>query len=226
MLLMRNSFSNTKKFFQRTLGGLKSFFTGGSYQKLPKSPDHRRNPFSGSTSTTVTTVDVINIHQWDSASCTKKKIITSKSTKEDKSDGDHISTATTNPVEKKKNDHQAYPMRKVMIMNNNKRVEDYNNNNNNNYKDELRSNDEGIRKNKCCLVEEKLKELEMLDVSNVDHVLDIEEVLHYYSRLTCPAYLEIIDKFFMDMFAELLASSTPARRVSSSLRPPSLMIRS
>lgn len=210
MLLMRNSISTTKKFFQRTLGSLKSFFTGGSYQKLPKSP--RRSPSAA--------VEVININQWDSASCTKKKIITSKSTKHE-SDPIRSTTTTTNQVEKKKNDQANH--RKVMIMknNNNGKLEEYNN-----FKDRLRSNDEGIRKYKYCLVEEKLKELEMLDVSNVDHVLDIEEVLHYYSRLTCPAYLEIVDKFFMDMFAELCGSSTPARRVNSSLRPPSLMIRS
>ncbi|KAJ1393511.1 hypothetical protein SESBI_34874 [Sesbania bispinosa] len=52
------------------------------------------------------------------------------------------------------------------------------------------------------MVEKKLRELEMLDMSNVDYVLDIEEVLHYYSRLTCPAYLEIVDKFFMEMYSE------------------------
>ena len=46
------------------------------------------------------------------------------------------------------------------------------------------------------MVEQKLRELEMLDMNNVEYVLDIEEVLHYYSRLTCPAYLEIVDKFF------------------------------
>ncbi|PON50565.1 hypothetical protein PanWU01x14_222800 [Parasponia andersonii] len=221
MLLMRNSISTTKKFFQRTLGNLKSFFTGGSYQKLPKSP--RRHPFSGNSTTVAATTTTINIHQCDSTTCTKKRIITSSnSTKQEKSDDDdHISTTTTttNQVEKKKND-QAYP-RKVMIMNNIRKLEDYND-----CKDQLRSNGEGIRKYKYRLVEEKLKEIEMLDLSNVDHVLDIEEVLHYYSRLTCPAYIEIIDRFFMDTFAELFSSSTPTQRVKSRLRPPSLMIRS
>jgi hypothetical protein len=52
------------------------------------------------------------------------------------------------------------------------------------------------------MVEEKLKELEMLDINNVDHVMDIEEVLHYYSRLTCPAYVEIVDRFFMEMYSD------------------------
>jgi hypothetical protein len=67
------------------------------------------------------------------------------------------------------------------------------------------------------LVVQKLRELEMLDMSNVDHLLDIEEILHYYSRLTCPAYLDIVDKFFMDMCAEFFGAGTltPARSISS-----------
>ena len=40
----------------------------------------------------------------------------------------------------------------------------------------------------------------MMDIINVDHVLDIE-VLYYYFRLACPAYLDTVDKFFMDMYA-------------------------
>lgn len=62
---------------------------------------------------------------------------------------------------------------------------------------------------------EKLKELEKMDMMNVDHLLDIEEVLHYYSRLTSPAYLDIVDKFFMDMYAEFFASSSSRSNVRS-----------
>lgn len=47
---------------------------------------------------------------------------------------------------------------------------------------------------------QKMKEMEMMDnVGDVEHLLDIEEALHYYSRLTSPVYLDIVDKFFMDM---------------------------
>ena len=52
-----------------------------------------------------------------------------------------------------------------------------------------------------CLVTRKLKELKMMDRNNVDFVLDIEEVLHYYSRLTCPVYREIMEKFFVEMYS-------------------------
>ncbi|XP_004512977.1 uncharacterized protein [Cicer arietinum] len=63
--------------------------------------------------------------------------------------------------------------------------------------------DVDMKERRNCFVEEKLKELEMLDMDNVDYVMDIEEVLHYYSRLTCPVYVEIVDKFFMEMYSEL-----------------------
>ncbi|CAA0839071.1 RAD3-like DNA-binding helicase protein [Striga hermonthica] len=49
----------------------------------------------------------------------------------------------------------------------------------------------------------KMKDLEMMNPSDMDHVLDVEEVLHYYSRLKCPTYVEIVDKFFMDMHSEI-----------------------
>ncbi|KAL3632982.1 hypothetical protein CASFOL_025966 [Castilleja foliolosa] len=48
----------------------------------------------------------------------------------------------------------------------------------------------------------KMKDLEMMDANDMDHVLDVEEVLHYYSRLNCPSYVEIVDKFFMDIHSD------------------------
>ncbi|KAL2539237.1 Uncharacterized protein Adt_00215 [Abeliophyllum distichum] len=49
---------------------------------------------------------------------------------------------------------------------------------------------------------QKMKDLEMFDMNDLDHVMDMEEVMHYYSRLTCPLYLDIVDKFFMDVYRE------------------------
>ncbi|GMI82072.1 hypothetical protein like AT1G15260 [Hibiscus trionum] len=49
---------------------------------------------------------------------------------------------------------------------------------------------------------QKMKELEMMDVGDMEHVLDVEEALHYYSRLKSPVYLSIVDRFFMDMYSE------------------------
>ncbi|KAL2493097.1 Uncharacterized protein Adt_28725 [Abeliophyllum distichum] len=75
---------------------------------------------------------------------------------------------------------------------------------------------ESISENKNALAR-KMRELEMMDVNDTDHVLDIEEVLHYYSRLTCPAYQDIVDKFFMDMYAEYYLPP-PSASVHSSIR--------
>ncbi|KAE8652951.1 hypothetical protein Csa_017733 [Cucumis sativus] len=63
-------------------------------------------------------------------------------------------------------------------------------------------------KRRMCLVAKNMKELEKLDARNVDHALDIEEILHYYSRLTSPTFLEIVDKFFVDIFTEFSAISS------------------
>ncbi|XWS69884.1 hypothetical protein CRYUN_Cryun03dG0002100 [Craigia yunnanensis] len=80
---------------------------------------------------------------------------------------------------------------------------------------EVYSYSKSKREARSLSVAQKLKELEMMDMSNVDHVLDIEEVLHYYSRLTCPAYLDIVDKFFMDMYTEILGPPASPRSVNS-----------
>nr|GMC77534.1 uncharacterized protein LOC109240137 [Ipomoea batatas] len=64
----------------------------------------------------------------------------------------------------------------------------------------------------------KMEELEMMDMEDVDQVLDIEEVLHYYSRLNCPLYLDIVDTFFMDMYTEFSLPPPTISRVNSSRR--------
>lgn len=72
------------------------------------------------------------------------------------------------------------------------------------YQDFSRLNN-GLREGRSYVVAQKLKELKMIDNSNEEHMLDVEEILHYYSRLTCPAYLDIVDKFFMEMHSELFS---------------------
>ncbi|CAN0901585.1 hypothetical protein LINGRAHAP2_LOCUS21499 [Linum grandiflorum] len=83
-------------------------------------------------------------------------------------------------------------------------------------KEDVEEGNEWSREKKSWWVARKLKELEMMDTSDVDHVLDIEEVLHYYSRLSCPEYLDIVDKFFMDVYSEFFSSS-------SSSTPPTIL---
>ncbi|KAI4324743.1 hypothetical protein MLD38_030200 [Melastoma candidum] len=55
----------------------------------------------------------------------------------------------------------------------------------------------------------RMKELDMMDSDgDLEQVLDVEEALHYYSRLKSPVYMEIVDRFFMDMYNDF---STPPR---------------
>ncbi|XP_027344213.1 uncharacterized protein LOC113856554 [Abrus precatorius] len=58
---------------------------------------------------------------------------------------------------------------------------------------------------------QKMKELEMMDSSDVEHVLDVEEALHYYSRLTSPVYLDIVDKFFTDIHSDFAVPQSSVR---------------
>ncbi|KAK9666162.1 hypothetical protein RND81_14G165400 [Saponaria officinalis] len=67
------------------------------------------------------------------------------------------------------------------------------------------------------ILAQKMKELDMMEVEDVDHVLDVEEALNYYSRLSCPAYVDIVDKFFMDMYYDFLLPK-PSINLSSSSR--------
>ncbi|KAH6800568.1 LOW protein: ATP-dependent RNA helicase-like protein [Perilla frutescens var. hirtella] len=64
---------------------------------------------------------------------------------------------------------------------------------------------------------QKMKDLEMMDLNDMDHALDVEEVLHYYSRLTCPVYVEIVDKFFMDMYSQF-HTPQPSGSLNNSMR--------
>jgi hypothetical protein len=60
-----------------------------------------------------------------------------------------------------------------------------------------------------------MKELEIMDVTDVEHVLDVEEALHYYSRLKSPVYLDIVDKFFINMYTEFSVPKASASTNSS-----------
>lgn len=206
-MLLANSISGTKKFFQKTLGGLKSFFSKGYYQKLPKSP---------TTPQPYTVVDDIfyTREYWDHDSKLNHVPAADKSMKK----------ITSTPTK------QGQEFRNGSLQR--RREEAYPNEVSNREDDEYyeyssswtakQSREDG----RSWLVAEKLRELEMLDVSNVDHNLDIEEVLHYYSRLTCPAYLEIVDNFFWQIYSEFFHNpTTPSRSTAkfSRFKPRSLI---
>ncbi|KAK9269196.1 hypothetical protein L1049_000965 [Liquidambar formosana] len=213
-MLFRKSISNTKRFFQKTLQTFKSFLSGG-YERLPKTP--RCNPFSCSRGSGGDDMNMFPSYEeldmfytdftnnWDADKDKALKKRFKKKTKSNKTNHEEeeevysgsfkefskASKAKNDQIERRQDDHDT----RKRIVYEGKRGESCNN--------------KGVREGRACLVAQKLRELEMMDVSNVDHVLDIEEVLHYYSRLTCPAYVDIVDKFFMNMYSEFLGPAPP-----------------
>ncbi|XP_019457413.1 PREDICTED: uncharacterized protein LOC109357809 isoform X2 [Lupinus angustifolius] len=174
---------STKKFFQKTLKNFKSFFSPSYYERLPKTP-LQNNHFSYSVA--ATSLEKFYIEQWDS-----------EKEKEGNRRNKNKAALLSSPREQKSEVYNGSSFISFSNAHNKKdQVEKREEFDNQNKKRSL------THQRRLCIVEEKLRELEMLDMSNVDHVLDIEEVLHYYSRLTCPIYLEIVDRFFMQMYSE------------------------
>lgn len=65
----------------------------------------------------------------------------------------------------------------------------------------------------------KMKDLEMVDSGDMEQALDIEEAIHYYSRLKSPVYLDIVDKFFVDMYSELsVPQNASSAKINNSKR--------
>lgn len=75
-------------------------------------------------------------------------------------------------------------------------------------------NSENMNK-KVHALAQKMKAMDMVDAGDLERVLDIEEALHYYSRLKSPVYVDIVDNFFMSIQSELSASQPCA----SSIKP-------
>ncbi|XP_016479167.1 uncharacterized protein LOC107800498 [Nicotiana tabacum] len=67
------------------------------------------------------------------------------------------------------------------------------------------------------ILAQKMKELDLMDEEDLNQMLDIQEVLHYYSHLNCPFYLDIVDSFFMDMYNEF-SLPQPFININSSMR--------
>lgn len=207
-MLLRDSIEKTKKFFNETLVNLKSFFFGG-YQKLPKPPSF--HPFScGSSRQKDTQIEKFYADFCNEWGCDLDKGRTriQKDAKVQVKDGEDSCSDTAtkhvnhqSPVENKQQevegDREKTDKKKKKKVVGSKSAET---------EETGRSNAAGL------VLAKRMKELEMMDVSDVDHVLDIEEALHYYSRLKSPVYVEIVDKFFTDMYSDF--SPTPQQQPS------------
>ncbi|KAF7819820.1 hypothetical protein G2W53_025275 [Senna tora] len=187
-MLLRSSIANTKRFFQKTLDNFKSLFSP-AYQRLPKAP---------------TPMDIGNYEELDKFYANFTQQWDSQQHKAARKRGNNINNNKTvlSP--------SSPPTKQQEIQVNKKNDDDDDDEKEKKRMMMIRRKQEDSR---VVVVEKKLRELEMLDKGNVDHVMDIEEVLHYYSRLTCPAYLDIVDKFFMELYSEFFAQP-PANNAS------------
>lgn len=180
-MLFRNSISNTKNFFRKTIKSIKSFRSKTSpYQRLQTTPID--NFYTELT------------QQWDLQKGSKKK----KQKKNRGEDYDQKKSghypATNHP---ENNDDHHDPDRRDGLVKSKKMM-------GSNVRNYSGLCSRSAREKRVCLVAQKLKELEMMvDKGNVEYSLDVEEFLHYYSRLTCPVYLDIMDSFIRQIFAEL-----------------------
>ncbi|XP_043700339.1 uncharacterized protein LOC122651069 [Telopea speciosissima] len=209
-MLLRNSIAKTKKFFHNTIQSFKSFLSTG-YQRLPKTPPF--NPCSCNTNSHQSFRELDNnfyrdfSNRWDSSDLEKankrnKKKSPPMSKKQLSIDeeikyGRKQSPAKVRHVEERRT--ETVEMRRAHSHGGGGKLGSH-----------TRSESNVKEREGQLVVFQKLKELEMMDASNMEHVLDIEEVLHYYSRLTCPAYLDIVNKFFMDMYSEFFLPQPPS----------------
>ncbi|CAF2078481.1 unnamed protein product [Brassica oleracea var. botrytis] len=53
----------------------------------------------------------------------------------------------------------------------------------------------------CNRMEKKIKKMYVTETGDIEKALDVEEALYYYSRLRSQVYLNIVGKFFNDLYA-------------------------
>ncbi|XVF74584.1 hypothetical protein PTKIN_Ptkin13bG0121500 [Pterospermum kingtungense] len=205
-MLLRETIQKTKNFFHKTVENLKCFFFVG-YQKLSKPA--LPAPFS-------CTGGSRKGHQKDrfhadwevgleEAKMRKKNAMTLKQQMKEEDECSSeicVNFADTSPVKSIKESEGKEEKKQVGSSQLSKGEEQY----------YYKRNGGGYA------LAQKMKELEMMDVGDMEHVLDVEEAIHYYSRLKSPVYLSIVDKFFMDMYSELSVPQATASSINSSKR--------
>ncbi|KAL5975892.1 hypothetical protein ACLOJK_020220 [Asimina triloba] len=199
-MLLGNSISKAKKLLNSTFQSFKNMLSGG-YERLPKTP-----PFSIPFCATDSNIRR-SFRELDSfyeefsgrwAAADQQSPAKKKKKKKDE--------ATTPPPPTTKEDSEKF--RKLASRRVKREV--------GGQKTEADMASHILRVETCSIVARRLKELERMDVNNLEHVLDIEEVLHYYSRITCPLYVDIVNHFFMEMYAEFIIPPPQASPAASS----------
>ncbi|KAJ8553331.1 hypothetical protein K7X08_024009 [Anisodus acutangulus] len=213
-MLLKKTIQKTKNFLHKTPHNLKSFLFGGGHHKLPKAARHF-NPFfsvskrvSGSKRISKSTVQEIDYlyrdyyqqwHQHDHNEISDRKI-TSKNARKyqgmPEGEGGESQRKIAvhfgmKDIERERRKEEEKKGREVLTRST--------------------SSKEGLT------LLQKMQELEMMEGEDLDHVLDVEEVLQSYSLLNSPLYVDIVDRFFMDMYTEFSIRKPPGS-VNSSMR--------
>lgn len=193
-MLFKETIDKSKVLAQKTIQNLKSFLFGG-YQKLPKSFSF--NSFScGSSKLKNCKTDQIYTgfyEEWEprldeiDKRGNKVSLASEELMKEEESacGENYLKLEEQNPVKNKK---QGLKEKKKIGSSRVGKAK------------ELNSQNTNVTGH---VLAQKMRELEMIDAGDMEQALDIEEAIHYYSRLKSPVYLDIVDKFFVDMYSEL-----------------------
>ncbi|TKY48167.1 ATP-dependent RNA helicase DDX11 [Spatholobus suberectus] len=200
-MLLRETIRKTKLLFHKTLRSFKSVIFGG-YQKLPRSLSF--NPFLGRSGNARTyTSDQFYNEFYDMLQSDLNRIKRSDANSVSRSREQAMGDAAAHTeILTKQSPQKSIPEDGV--------VEEKKSKGNCQSGKKECLNSKGMNEGVHDLAQ-KMKELEMMDSGDVEHVLDIEEALHYYSRLKSPVYLDIVDKFFTDMHSEI---SVPQSSIS------------
>lgn len=190
-MLVRESLRKTKFLLQKTLKNFKCIIFGGS-QKLPRSLSFK--PFIGRTRSnnnsarTTYTSDQFYNEFYDILQSDLNRMNRNGETKPTEEEDAAATASTVKHVSFVKQTPQKNSIENIATEKK---------------KNKGKNKNEGVHE-----LALKMKELEMNDSGDVEQVLDIEEALHYYSRLKSPVYLDIVDKFFTDMHSEFSVSQS------------------
>ncbi|RDY04748.1 ATP-dependent DNA helicase DDX11, partial [Mucuna pruriens] len=188
-MLLRETIRKTKVFFHKSLNNFCSFFSG-EYQKLPRSLSF--NPFLcriGNASTHTSDQFYNEFYDLLQSDLNRIKMYGNnrfRSAMEDAACNGSFMCFSKQSPQKSIHEERAQEKNKG---NSHLRI-----------KEDL--NSQNMNK-KAHVLAQKMKALDMMDAGDLEHVLDLEAVPHYYSRLKSPVYLDIVDKIFKDMQSEL-----------------------
>ncbi|GKV27022.1 hypothetical protein SLEP1_g36230 [Rubroshorea leprosula] len=211
---LRTSIEKTRIFFHKPLLNLRSFFFGG-YQRLPK-PHLLINPLScGGDKKKKHRADQYYADfysEWDFNFVQEEKrkknaVMPSEELVQEEEACRRSFRKNQSPVKKEQENGEKEEKKNTESSYTFKREEQFQN-----------------KKGGSSALEQKMKAFEMMDIGDVEQVLDVEEALHYYSRLRSPVYLDIVDKFFTDMYSEFSVPQASASIKNSKRRLGSIRL--